>query len=122
MTIRSLRFGKKNEKLATGFLKRNGFRILQKNFRAPGGEIDIIAADGNMFVFVEVKARRSDRYGHPKLAITPTKQRHLSAAAMTYLKKMGQTGSRARFDVITIQYADDRPKIEHIRNAFEFAI
>ncbi len=122
MTIRSLRFGKTNEKLASGFLKRCGYRILEKNFRTPGGEIDIVAADGNIVVFVEVKARRSTRYGSAKLAITPTKQRHLSMAAMTYLKKVGKSGSRARFDVITIQYADDRPQFEHIRNAFEFAI
>ena len=122
MTIRSFHFGKKNEKLATGFLKRGGFRILEKNFRTPGGEVDIIAVEGDVFVFVEVKARRSSRYGHPKWAITPSKQRHLSAAAIAYLKRVGKTGSRARFDVITIQYADDRPHIEHIRNAFEFAI
>lgn len=121
MTGRSQRFGKKNEELAIGFLKRRGFRILEKNFRTPRGEVDIIAADGDIIVFVEVKARRSDRYGHPKFAVTPTKQRHLSAAAMTYLKKSGYTGRRARFDVVTIRYADEMPIVEHIKNAFNLA-
>jgi len=121
MTARSQRFGKENEKMAIGFLKRRGFRIIEKNYRTPRGEVDIIAADGDVIVFIEVKARRSNRYGHPKFAVTPTKQRHLSAAAMAYLKKTGNTGRRARFDVVTIQYADDMPMIEHIQNAFNLA-
>jgi len=121
MTARSHRFGKKNEKLATGFLKRMGYRILELNFRIPRGEVDIVAKDGDTLVFVEVKARRSARYGHPKYAVTPTKQRHLPIAALSYLKKTGNSNSRARFDVITIRYAGDIPTIEHFRNAFDLA-
>jgi len=56
MTAKSNRFGKKNEKLAVGFLKRRGYRIIERNFRTRMGEVDIIATDGDTIVFVEVKA------------------------------------------------------------------
>jgi putative endonuclease len=121
MTARFQQFGKKNEELAIGFLKRLGYRVIERNFRTPMGEVDIVAQDGNTLVFVEVKARRSARYGHPKFAVTPTKQRHLSIAALSYLKKTGNSGARARFDVITVQYAGDLPTIEHYQNAFDLA-
>ncbi len=121
MTARSQKFGKKNEELAIGFLKRLGYRVLERNFRTPMGEVDIIARDGDTLVFVEVKARRSSRYGHPKFAVTPTKQRHLSIAALTYLKKTGNGNTRARFDVITVRYAGDMPTLEHFKNAFNLA-
>lgn len=121
MTGRSHRFGKKNEELAIGFLKRLGYRVLERNFRTPMGEVDIVAKDGDTLVFVEVKARRSERYGHPKFAVTATKQRHLSIAALSYLKKTGNSGTRARFDVITVRYAGDMPMIEHFQNAFDLA-
>ena len=121
MTAKSQRFGKKNEKLAIGFLKRRGYRIIERNFRTPMGEVDIIAADGDTIVFVEVKARRTARFGHPKFAVTPVKQRHLSMAALAYLKETRNTGTRARFDVIAIRYAGDMPMVEHIQNAFELA-
>lgn len=121
MTAKSHRFGKKNEKLAVGFLKRRGYRIIERNFRTRMGEVDIIATDGDTIVFVEVKARRSGRYGHPKFAVTPAKQRHLSIAALSYLKKTGNTGARARFDVVTVRYAGDMPTVEHFQNAFELA-
>ena len=121
MTAESHLFGKKNEKLAISFLKRRGYRIIKRNFRTPMGEVDIIAADGDIIVFVEVKARRSRQYGHPKFAVTPAKQRHLSIAALAYLKETRNTGARARFDVVTVRYAGDMPVVEHIQNAFELA-
>ncbi len=121
MSARSHRFGRKNEEMAIGFLKRLGYRIVERNFRTRMGEVDIIAKDGDTWVFVEVKARRSDRYGHPKYAVTPTKQRHLSIAALTYLKKTGHSDSRARFDVVTIRYSGKLPTIEHFQNAFNLA-
>jgi len=121
MTLKSQRFGRKNEQLAIDFLKRRGYRIIERNFRTPVGEVDIIAAEGDTIVFVEVKARRSGRYGHPKFAVTPGKQRHLSMAALTYLKQTRNIGTRARFDVVTVRYAGDMPTVEHVKNAFELA-
>ncbi|RUA00952.1 MAG: YraN family protein [Deltaproteobacteria bacterium] len=121
MTARSRQFGKKNEELAISFLKRLGYRVIEQNFRTRMGEVDIIARDGDTLVFVEVKARRSARYGHPKFAVTPAKQRHLSIAALSYLKKTGNGGTRARFDVITVKYAGGMPTVEHFKNAFDLA-
>ncbi|PID80592.1 YraN family protein, partial [bacterium DOLZORAL124_64_63] len=114
MTAQTQRFGRKNEKLALDYLKRQGYRILTRNYRTPMGEVDIIAEDGQTIVFVEVKARRTDRFGHPKVAVTPAKQRHLSMAALTYLKETRNSGARARFDVVAIRYTGDMPTVEHI--------
>ena len=85
------------------------------------GEIDIIAKDGKTIVFVEVKSRRSIRYGSPKWAITPKKQRKISMVALYYLKTTQQTDTKARFDVVAITSNQDEPQIEIVENAFELA-
>jgi len=68
-------FGKDSESLAVKYLKKQRYKILEKNYRTPVGEIDIIAKHKGVIVFVEVKARRSDRFGDPKGAVTYKKQR-----------------------------------------------
>ena len=115
------KFGTRGESLAAGYLKKNGYKILEQNYRTPLGEIDIIARDHRTIVFVEVKSRRSTRFGSPKWAVTPQKQRKISMAALYYLKSTGQTAARARFDVVSVlsQHAD--PEIEIIKNAFQLA-
>lgn len=114
-------YGRTGEALAEKHLRRMGYKILERNYRTPQGEIDIVAKHKGVIVFVEVKARRSRRYGDPKWALTPAKQRKISMAALAYLKQHQATQSRARFDVVTVQPADDRPRIEVIANAFELA-
>lgn len=121
MATRAQQFGKKAEDLAISRLKKCGYRIVSRNFRTRLGEIDIIARDGDTLVFVEVKARRSDRYGHPKLAVTASKQRKISMVALQYLKSTGQSGASARFDVVSVTAPSVDPKIEIIKNAFELA-
>jgi len=113
--------GARGESLAVKALKEKGYRILEKNYRCKLGEIDIIAKDDGVLAFVEVKARRTDRFGDPKLAVTPRKQRKISMVALEYLKKTGQIGERARFDVVAIRLWPGRPNIEIIKNAFELA-
>ncbi len=115
------RFGQESEQMVAAFLKRNGYRILERNYRTQLGEIDIIAKHKGALVFVEVKARRSNSYGNPKRAITPAKQRKLSMAALVYLKANSAMDQRARFDVVTVQRIAGRPEIEVIRNAFDLA-
>ena len=116
------RFGKQSETLAVKHLKKNGFKILEKNYRTKLGEIDIIARDKDTIVFVEVKSRKSDRYGTPKHAITRSKKRKISMVALYYLKTLDEKNTRARFDVVAIHSGEDRsPKIEMIKNAFELA-
>jgi putative endonuclease len=85
------------------------------------GEIDIIAKEKKTLVFVEVKIRRSIRYGNPKWAVTPKKQRKISMVALSYLKATKQTDTRARFDVVAIISNQDEPQIEIVKNAFELA-
>ena len=114
-------YGKKGEIDAVRYLKKNGYRIIEKNYRTRLGEIDIIAKDGKTIVFVEVKARRSIRYGHPKWAITPKKKRNMSMVALHYLKSTRQNKAKARFDVVTIHPEENSMRIELIKNAFELA-
>ena len=113
--------GKRGEVEAARLLKKNGYRILHQNYRTPVGEIDIIAREKKTIVFIEVKARSSTGYGHPKLAVTALKQRRISMAALCYLKETGQIRAKARFDVVSVLASDPVPQIEIVRNAFELA-
>lgn len=114
-------FGKKSEDLAVWYLKKNGYKILEQNYRTRLGEIDIIAKDKKTIVFVEVKSRRSIRYGSPKWSVTHQKQRKISMVALQYLKKTRQTNAAARFDVVAVISNQDEPQIEVVKNAFELA-
>jgi putative endonuclease len=116
--------GALGEELAANFLVSRGYRILERNFRCKGGEVDIVARDpqDRSLVFVEVKARRGLSYGVPQLAVTPFKQRQISKAALSWLSRNRLHDTNARFDVIAILLHTDSPhNIEHIRNAFELA-
>ena len=121
MLNRQQQFGKKSERLAAEFLKRTGYRILETNYRSKMGEIDIIAMEKHTIVFVEVKARKTSRFGSPKGAVTPAKQRKISMAALDYLKRSGQSGASARFDVVAIDTTSGKTDIEVVKNAFALA-
>jgi putative endonuclease len=121
MLNRQQQFGKKSERLAAEYLRRKGYRIIETNYRSPMGEIDIIAKEKGTLVFVEVKARRSSRFGSPKGAVTPAKQRKISMAALDYLKRFGQDDTRARFDVVAIDIKAGKTDIEVVKNAFDLA-
>jgi len=116
--------GDQGEEIAANFLIARGFRIVERNFRCKGGEVDIIARDpaARSLVFVEVKTRRSLSYGVPQLAVTPFKQHQISKAALTWITKNREHDQNARFDVIAILLdAGGRHTVEHIVNAFELA-
>ena len=110
--------GERGERAAARFLRRQGLRVLLRGYRTRSGEIDLIARDGEILVFVEVKARRQ---GVPAEAVTPEKQRRITLAALHFLRKYGLLEVRSRFDIVAIVWPDDRrpPQVEHIRNAFE---
>lgn len=112
-------FGKESESIAVKYLKKSGYKILEQNYRTKLGEIDIIAKDKGTIAFIEVKGRRSGRYGNPKWAITPKKKRKISMVALCYLKSTEQIHEKARFDVVTVSSNYDQPRIEIIKNAFE---
>jgi putative endonuclease len=118
------RVGNQGEEIAANYLIARGYRILERNFRCKGGEVDIIARDpaDKSLVFVEVKARRGLTYGVPQLAVTHFKQRQISKASLTWLSKNRLHDANARFDVIAILlHTDAAHSIEHIINAFELA-
>lgn len=114
-------FGDRGERAAVKYLKRQGFRIVQRNYATPWGEIDIIALDGTTIVFVEVKTRSSLIAGRPEEAVTLDKQKTLTRMALAYLKKHRLLEHSARFDVIAVLWPDEShvPEIRHLRNAFE---
>jgi len=107
--------------LAARYLRRKGYKVLYRGLRNPFGEIDLICRDGQTIVFVEVKTRRSDAAGQPFEAVDREKQRHLTRAALAFLKRKGWLQRRARFDVVSILWRDetDPPEIRHFINAFE---
>ncbi len=121
MPNKQQKFGEKGETLAAWYLKQNGYKIIEQNYRNQMGEIDIIAKEKKTIVFVEVKTRRSIRYGSPKWAVTPKKQRKISMVALYYLKTTKQSNAKARFDVVAIISNRDEPRIEIVKNAFELA-
>jgi putative endonuclease len=110
--------GDEGERAAARFLKRLGFRIITRGYRTTRGEIDLIAREGDILVFVEVKTRRT---GQPLEAVTTEKERRLTLAALKFLKQFSLLEQRCRFDVVAVVWPDDRspPSIEHVRNAFE---
>ena len=121
MLNRRQQYGKTSERLAAEYLRHKGYRIIETNYRSPVGEIDIIARDKDTLVLVEVKARRSSRFGSPKGAVTPAKQRKISMAALDYLKRANLEDIRARFDVVAIDTTGGKTDIEVVRNAFDLA-
>lgn len=108
--------GKNSEEMAANYLDKKGYRILELNFQNRIAEIDIIAQRNDIICFIEVKARRSMKYGLPRESITPSKIRKIIKGAQSYINYKGIRGTQFRFDVIEIFLEDN--KINHIENAF----
>jgi putative endonuclease len=106
-------YGQAAETLARRYLESLGMRVLARNVRGQGGEIDIVARDGETVVFVEVKARRSGSYGTALSAVDVRKRRRIRAVAADFLQIHAPT-AKARFDVLAI----DGTQVRHYRNAF----
>jgi len=117
----NLRTGKLGEQMAAAYLEEAGYRILEQNYRCRFGEIDIIARDGDTIVFVEVKSRRSDKYGLPQLAVGPDKQMRISKISLFYLQTKRLDSYNARFDVVAVNLKPEGCRIELIKDAFELA-
>ena len=117
-----LEVGELGEKIARAYLRGQGRKVLYRNFRAPrGGEVDIVARDGEVLSFVEVKTRSGDRYGMPEEGVTAEKQEHMIAAAMAYLQENPEHEGDWRIDVIAIRKTSpsEEPEIEHFENAVQ---
>jgi putative endonuclease len=108
------------EKVAASYLRSQGVRTLVKNFRYRRAELDLVCRDRDCLVFVEVKTRRSDRFGTPGEAVTRRKQILLGRAAMAYLRMLDEPPAKVRFDVVEIiGEAPAPPEIRWIANAFD---
>jgi putative endonuclease len=112
--------GRWGEKQAVRFLKRLGFKIIERNFVSPVGEIDVVAREGDVLVFVEVKTRTEADFGGPLPAVNASKRRKLVQVAKSYLAGRRALDVKCRFDVVGVvqKLGSDEPEIEHVRNAF----
>lgn len=108
-------FGGEGEAAARAFLERKGAKVLEMNYRRPTGEIDIVARQRDVILFVEVKRRSSLRYGRPSEAVNRTKQLHILRTAQLYLQEKRLSDAPVRFDVIEVLPGE----IRHLENAFD---
>lgn len=119
MTEKSKRLGERGEDAAAAYLDRSGLTVVERNWRCPSGEIDIVALDGEVLVLCEVKTRKGVGKGTPEEAVTPAKQKRYKRLAAAYLQAEGLEQVEVRFDVITLLVlAEDRALLRHHRAAF----
>jgi putative endonuclease len=121
VTKERISLGRFGEDLARERLKDLGYRILNTNYRCALGEVDLVARDGDVLAFVEIKTRKNEPLGQAKEAVTRRKQAQLSKVALAYMKSNNLWGSRARFDVVAIGLVNGKEEIEVIKDAFELA-
>lgn len=114
----SQEIGMAGETLAVREMRKQGYTILEQNYRTRGGEIDIIAQKDGILVFTEVKTRRGTAYGTPAEAVTRTKQRHIIAAAKEYLAAHALTDQDCRFDVAEVLEEKGKTYFRYTKNAF----
>jgi len=105
--------------VAARYLKRRRYRVLARNYRCSAGEIDLILADRDTLVFVEVKTRSSDQAQEPHEALRPAQQRRIEQAARCFLMERSAQNRPCRFDVVTVLLKDGgSPRVEHFEDAF----
>lgn len=119
MTLDRQRCGRDGEARAAEYLAAHGLTILARNVRAPAGEIDLVALDGETLVFCEIRTRRSRGQGRALESVTPAKQRQVVRVAEWFLAVRPALQTRpVRFDVVAIDVRGDETAIEHVRDAF----
>jgi putative endonuclease len=114
-------FGTRAERAAERFLKRQGYRIVARNFSCPQGELDLVAVEGRCVVFVEVRSTGTEDAARPAASVDHVKQRRLTELALYFLQRHRLLGYPARFDVLAVSWPDGRrePAFDHYRQAFE---
>jgi putative endonuclease len=113
-------FGQEGEAEAERYLRRKGYRIVARNVRSSLGELDLVAEDGHVLVFIEVKARRSGRFGGAIHAVHRQKQHKLVRLAARFLAQRHWMDRLCRFDVVLLEARGTAAlRVQHIQNAFE---
>lgn len=111
--------GAAGERAAAEYLRRQGLRILARNVLCRPGEIDLVALEGNVLVFVEVRSRASEDFGTPEETVRRKKRRAIIKAARWFIRTRRLAGMPARFDVVAVVGdPDGKPEIRHHRAAF----
>jgi putative endonuclease len=114
--------GALGERIAAQYLQQHHYKLVTTNFSTKAGEVDIIAEQGDTFVFIEVKTRQSTAYGQPAQAVTKAKQKRIIKASLAYIQKQQLTDTNMRFDIIEVLYIHDIQQdanVNHIENAFD---
>lgn len=111
--------GKEGERIAEAYLKKKGYKIVERNYRCVLGELDLIVLDRRVLVFVEVKTRTGNGFGTPFEAVELRKQQKMIQAAQYFIAQKGLQQRDSRFDVVGISWPGREPMVEHIENAFE---
>ena len=121
MSAATQAFGEIGERIAERWLRRQGFRVLQRRYRNGHRDIDLVAEHDGTVVFVEVKARRDDRFGGPLEAVNWRKRRELERSARVWIDRHGRPDEAYRFDVIGVIVEGDRVRVRHVQDAFALA-
>jgi putative endonuclease len=116
-----LLLGKEGERVAERYLQKKGYTVVERNYRCPLGELDLVVLDRRVIVFVEVKTRTGYGFGTPLEAVEFRKQRKMIQAAQFFLAEKKLQHRDARFDVVGVSWPGGEPVVEHIENAFELS-
>lgn len=121
MSDRRSCLGRRGEAAAEAFLARRGMTILDRRWRRPTGELDLVAQEGDLVVFVEVKTRSGRAWGRPAEAVGRLKRARLARTAVAYLRSRGWDDRACRFDVVEVEVSPDGHLVaEHLPGAFDF--
>lgn len=111
-------FGELGERIAERWLRRQGWRVMQRRFRSGHRDIDLVVERDGLVAFVEVKARHGNRFGDPVEAVNWKKQKELGRSARVWIDRHGRSPEAYRFDVIGVLVAGPRVRVRHVENAF----
>jgi len=114
-------FGVLGERIAERWLRRTGWRVVQRRFRSGRRDIDLVMEREGLIAFVEVKARRGDRFGQPVEAVNWRKQKELAKSAQVWIDRHGRPEESYRFDVVGVLMQGDRVRVRHVEDAFKLA-
>lgn len=118
MSAATQEFGELGERIAERWLRRNGWRVVQRRFRSGHRDIDLIVTRDDMVAFVEVKARHGSEFGDPVEAVNWSKQKELARSASVWIHRHGRPADSYRFDVVGVLVEGERVRIRHVPNAF----